>query len=37
MCSFSVEPGKHQADTVFETIHAIPGVRTTETHHVAPV
>jgi hypothetical protein len=33
----SVGPGKNQADTVLVTVHAIPGVRTTETHLVAPV
>jgi DNA-binding Lrp family transcriptional regulator len=32
-----VDDHRAMADTVLVTIHAIPGVRTTETHLVAPV
>jgi hypothetical protein len=32
-----VDDDRAMADTVLVTIHAIPGVRTTETHRVAPV
>ena len=32
-----VDDDRAMADTVLVTIHAIPGVRTTETHLVAPV
>jgi hypothetical protein len=32
-----VDDDRGMADTVLVTIHAIPGVRTTETHLVAPV
>jgi hypothetical protein len=33
----AVDDDRAMADTVLVTIHAIPGVRTTETHLVAPV